>query len=62
MKRKTAAAIILTASIPVSGGRDLGMPYQFPRRRCAPRQASALELARYNILVNAILPGPFLTQ
>jgi len=40
--------------------RDRRMPYQISKAGVALlAKQSALELARYNILVNAILPGPF---
>jgi NAD(P)-dependent dehydrogenase (short-subunit alcohol dehydrogenase family) len=54
----------LTASIAgIRPGPIVGMPYQISKAGVAHlAKQSALELARYNILVNAILPGPFLTQ
>jgi NAD(P)-dependent dehydrogenase (short-subunit alcohol dehydrogenase family) len=64
MKRQNSGRIILTASIAgVRPGAIVGMPYQISKAGVAHlAKQSALELARYNILVNAILPGPFLTQ
>jgi NAD(P)-dependent dehydrogenase (short-subunit alcohol dehydrogenase family) len=64
MKRQNAGRIILTASIAaIRPGAIVGMPYQISKAGVAHlAKQSALELARYNILVNAILPGPFLTQ
>jgi NAD(P)-dependent dehydrogenase (short-subunit alcohol dehydrogenase family) len=64
MKRQNSGRIILTASIAgIRPGPIVGMPYQISKAGVAHlAKQSALELARYNILVNAILPGPFLTQ
>jgi NAD(P)-dependent dehydrogenase (short-subunit alcohol dehydrogenase family) len=64
MKRQRSGRIILTASIAgVRPGAVVGMPYQISKAGVAHlAKQSALELARYNILVNAILPGPFLTD
>ena len=64
MKRQNGGRIILTASIAgVRPGAIVGMPYQISKAGVAHlAKQSALELARYNILVNAILPGPFLTE
>lgn len=64
MKRQNSGRIILTASIAaIRVGAIVGMPYQVSKAGVAHlAKQSALELARYNILVNAILPGPFLTQ
>jgi NAD(P)-dependent dehydrogenase (short-subunit alcohol dehydrogenase family) len=64
MKRQNGGRIILTASIAaIRPGAIVGMPYQISKAGVAHlARQSALELARYNILVNAILPGPFLTQ
>jgi NAD(P)-dependent dehydrogenase (short-subunit alcohol dehydrogenase family) len=64
MKRQNSGRIILTASIAgIRPGAIVGMPYQISKAGVAHlAKQSALELARYNILVNAILPGPFLTQ
>jgi NAD(P)-dependent dehydrogenase (short-subunit alcohol dehydrogenase family) len=64
MKRQNSGRIILTASIAaIRVGAIVGMPYQISKAGVAHlAKQSALELARYNILVNAILPGPFLTQ
>ncbi|HWK45936.1 MAG TPA: SDR family NAD(P)-dependent oxidoreductase [Stellaceae bacterium] len=63
MKRQGGGRIIATASI--GGLRPsaiIGTPYGIAKAAVnhLVRQA-ALELARYKILVNAILPGPFLT-
>ena len=63
-KNREGGRIIVTTSI--AGIRPeaiVGMPYM-PAKAGAGhlvRQA-ALELAKYNILVNAIAPGPFLTN
>jgi NAD(P)-dependent dehydrogenase (short-subunit alcohol dehydrogenase family) len=64
MKRQNGGRIILTSSIAaIRPGAIVGMPYQISKAGVAHlARQSALELARYNILVNAILPGPFLTQ
>jgi NAD(P)-dependent dehydrogenase (short-subunit alcohol dehydrogenase family) len=58
MKRQNGGRIILTASIAgVRPGAIVGMPYQISKAGVAHlAKQSALELARYNILVNAILP------
>lgn len=63
MKRQGSGRIVLTASIAgIRPGAIVGMPYQISKAGVAHlAKQSALELARYNILVNAILPGPFLT-
>lgn len=63
-KNKTGGRIIVTTS--VAGLRSeaiVGMPYMPAKAGAAHlvRQA-ALELAKYNILVNAIAPGPFITN
>jgi NAD(P)-dependent dehydrogenase (short-subunit alcohol dehydrogenase family) len=64
MKRQNGGRIILTSSIAsIRPGAIVGMPYQISKAGVSHlAKQSALELARYNILVNAILPGPFLTQ
>jgi NAD(P)-dependent dehydrogenase (short-subunit alcohol dehydrogenase family) len=64
MKRQNNGRIILTSSIAaIRPGAIVGMPYQISKAGVAHlAKQSALELARYNILVNAILPGPFLTK
>jgi NAD(P)-dependent dehydrogenase (short-subunit alcohol dehydrogenase family) len=64
MKKNKGGRIIVTTS--VAGIRSeaiVGMPYMPAKAAAAHlvRQA-ALELAKYNILVNAIAPGPFITN
>ena len=64
MKRQNGGRIILTSSIAsIRPGAIVGMPYQISKAGVSHlAKQAALELARYNILINAILPGPFLTQ
>jgi NAD(P)-dependent dehydrogenase (short-subunit alcohol dehydrogenase family) len=64
MKRQKQGRIVLTSSIAaIRPGAIVGMPYQVSKAGVAHlAKQSALELARYNVLVNAILPGPFLTD
>lgn len=64
MKPKGGGRIIVTTSIAaLKTEAVIGAPYMAAKAGAAHlvRQA-ALELARYNILVNAIAPGPFLTN
>ena len=64
MKRVRAGRIIVTASVAAHKTSPMvGTPYLATKAALAHvvRQA-ALELASYNVLVNAILPGPFLTD
>jgi NAD(P)-dependent dehydrogenase (short-subunit alcohol dehydrogenase family) len=63
-KNAKGGRIIVTTS--VAGIRSesiVGMPYM-PAKAAAAHLArqAALELAKYNILVNAIAPGPFITN
>ena len=63
MKRRQAGRIVVTTS--VAGAKTenfVGYPYIAAKAAAAQlvRQV-ALELARYNVQVNAIAPGPFLT-
>jgi NAD(P)-dependent dehydrogenase (short-subunit alcohol dehydrogenase family) len=63
-KNLKGGRIIVTTSIAgIRGEAIVGMPYMPAKAGAAHlvRQA-ALELARYNILVNAIAPGPFITN
>lgn len=64
MKRQQSGHIILTSSIAaIRPGAIVGMPYQISKAGVAHlAKQMALELAKFNIQVNAILPGPFLTQ
>jgi NAD(P)-dependent dehydrogenase (short-subunit alcohol dehydrogenase family) len=64
MKRQGGGRIIVTSSISASKTeRHVGAAYVASKAGVAQfvRQ-SALELARYNILVNAIAPGPVITN
>lgn len=63
-KHKNGGRIIVTTSVAaIRGEAIVGMPYMPAKAGAAHlvRQA-ALELAKYNILVNAIAPGPFNTN
>ena len=64
MKPRRSGRIILTASIAgLRPGTIVGTPYQIAKAGVAHlAKQAALELARYNILVNAIVPGPFQTD
>jgi NAD(P)-dependent dehydrogenase (short-subunit alcohol dehydrogenase family) len=64
MKPQGGGRIVVTTSIAaLKTEAVIGAPYMAAKAGAAHlvRQA-ALELARYNILVNAIAPGPFLTN
>jgi NAD(P)-dependent dehydrogenase (short-subunit alcohol dehydrogenase family) len=64
MKRQGGGRIVVTSSIAaLKTEAIIGAPYMAAKAGAAHlvRQA-ALELARYNILVNAIAPGPFRTN
>jgi len=64
MKRQRSGRIIVTASIAGLGGERM-VGYAYAATKAAVinlvRQA-ALELAPFNVLINAIAPGPFLTN
>jgi NAD(P)-dependent dehydrogenase (short-subunit alcohol dehydrogenase family) len=63
MKRQQAGRIIVTTSVAAAKTENfVGYPYIAAKAAAAHlvRQV-ALELARYNVQVNAIAPGPFLT-
>jgi NAD(P)-dependent dehydrogenase (short-subunit alcohol dehydrogenase family) len=63
-KNAKGGRIIVTTSVAaIRGEAIVGMPYMPAKAGAAHlvRQA-ALELAKYNILVNAIAPGPFVTN
>jgi NAD(P)-dependent dehydrogenase (short-subunit alcohol dehydrogenase family) len=63
-KNANGGRIIVTTSVAaIRGEAIVGMPYMPAKAGAAHlvRQA-ALELAKYNILVNAIAPGPFVTN
>jgi NAD(P)-dependent dehydrogenase (short-subunit alcohol dehydrogenase family) len=63
MKRQRSGRIIVTTSVAASKTENfVGYPYIAAKAAAAHlvRQV-ALELARYNVQVNAIAPGPFLT-
>jgi len=64
MKPRKSGRIVITASIAgLKGDRMVGYGYAVTKAAVInlTRQAS-LELAPYNIMVNAIAPGPFLTN
>jgi NAD(P)-dependent dehydrogenase (short-subunit alcohol dehydrogenase family) len=65
MKRnaKGGRIVVTTSVAAIRGEAIVGMPYMPAKAAAAHlvRQA-ALELAKYNILVNAIAPGPFVTN
>jgi NAD(P)-dependent dehydrogenase (short-subunit alcohol dehydrogenase family) len=63
-KNEKGGRIIVTTSVAaIRGEAIVGMPYMPAKAAAAHlvRQA-ALELAKHNILVNAIAPGPFITN
>jgi len=64
MKRQRSGRIIVTSSIAGLGAERM-VGYGYAATKAAiinlVRQA-ALELAPYNVLINAIAPGPFLTN
>jgi len=64
MKRLGGGRIIVTSSIAgLRPGAIVGTPYIVSKAAIAHLvKQAALELVRYNILVNAIVPGPFLTR
>jgi NAD(P)-dependent dehydrogenase (short-subunit alcohol dehydrogenase family) len=64
MKKQNSGRIIVTTSVTAFRNEaSVGIPYMPAKAGAAHlmRQA-ALELARYNVLVNAIAPGPFVTN
>ena len=64
MKQQKSGRIIVTTSVAaIKPEPVVGFPYMPAKAGAAHlvRQA-ALDLARYNILINAIAPGPFLTS
>jgi NAD(P)-dependent dehydrogenase (short-subunit alcohol dehydrogenase family) len=63
MKPRRSGHIIVTTSVAAAKPEAIvGVPYMPAKSGAAHlvRQA-ALELARYNVLINAIAPGPFVT-
>lgn len=64
MKPRRAGRIIVTTSISaVRPAPGIGMAYAAAKAGAAQLvRASALELAKYNVLINAIAPGPFVTN
>ena len=64
MKRQKAGRIVVTTSVAAAKTENfVGYPYIAAKAAAAHlvRQV-ALELAKYNVQVNAIAPGPFLTS
>lgn len=64
MKKQKSGRIILTASIAgIRPSTVVGTAYPITKAGVLQlAKQAALELAKYNVLVNAILPGPFLTD
>ena len=62
MKPRRQGRIILTTSVSSVRAFPLGIAYSAAKAGAAHfMRNAALELARYNVLVNAIAPGPFVT-
>jgi NAD(P)-dependent dehydrogenase (short-subunit alcohol dehydrogenase family) len=63
MKPMGGGRIIVTTSVASVRAMPIGVAYSIAKSGAAHlMRNAALELARYNILVNAIAPGPFLTN
>lgn len=63
MKPCRAGRIIITTSVSSIRAMPIGIAYSAAKAGAAHfMRNAALELARYNILVNAIAPGPFITN
>jgi NAD(P)-dependent dehydrogenase (short-subunit alcohol dehydrogenase family) len=63
MKPRGGGRIIITTSVSSVRAFGIGIAYSAAKAGAAHfMRNAALELARYNILVNAIAPGPFVTN
>ena len=63
MKPRNAGRIVITTSVSSVRAFPIGIAYSAAKAGAAHfMRNAALELARYNILVNAIAPGPFVTN
>ena len=63
MKPRRQGRIIITTSVSSVRAFPIGIAYSAAKAGAAHfMRNAALELARYNILVNAIAPGPFVTN
>lgn len=63
MKPQRSGRIIITTSVSSVRAMPIGIAYSAAKAGAAHfMRNAALELARYNILVNAIAPGPFVTN
>jgi NAD(P)-dependent dehydrogenase (short-subunit alcohol dehydrogenase family) len=63
MKVRNAGSIVITTSVSSVRAMPIGIAYSAAKAGAAHfMRNAALELARYNIRVNAIAPGPFVTN